>query len=130
MLYANFVSFFFLFSLSFFSFLSSLFTLSTTLPDLAQLCLPQEDCKFGQGSLLFARFCQPAVSVSVLFSFTALSVLVSVQVFMVMISCGDICKLQYTSTPSPSLFFSVSRVKMGGEGVSSSHFSCQACEIE
>lgn len=127
MLYANFVSFYF-FSLSFFSFLSSLFTLSTTLPDLAQLCLPREDCKFGQGSLLFARFCQPAVSVSVLFSFTALSVLVSVQVFMVMISCGDICKLQYTSTPSPSL--SVSGVEMGGEGVSSSHFSCQACEIE
>lgn len=51
---------------------ASLFTLSTTFPDLAQLCLPREDCKLGEDSatVRFSCLCQSDVSVSVLFSFT------------------------------------------------------------
>lgn len=101
---------------------ASLFTLSTTFPDLAQLCLPREDCKHGMDSAMvrFSRLCQSDVFVSVLFSFTVL-LLVSAQVFLwsllllVMISCGDICKLQSTSTPS-----------LWG---SNSHFKCQAWNV-
>lgn len=61
---------------------ASLFTLSTTFPDLAQLCLRREDCKVGEDSatLRFSCLCQSDVSVSVLFSFTVL-LLVSAQVF-------------------------------------------------
>lgn len=77
----------------------------------------------------FYRLCQTAVSVSVSFSFTVFTVLVSDQVFMVMIPCGDICKLQYTSTPPLALSCSLSPSR-SGVGVSSSHFSCQACKIE